>query len=66
MTKQKVVICSGFLDSLLPGDKILAGKVFLICEEVLFARAELIMPPGKKGRSQISFLQISITKEIAN
>ena len=48
------------------GDKILADIVFLICEEVFLAGAELIMPPRKKGRSQMTSLQISRTKEIAN
>ena len=50
----------------MPGDKILADKGFLIHEEVLFAGAELIMPPGKKGQSQMTSLQILKTKKIAN
>ena len=63
---KQVVICSGFLDLFMPGDKILADKGFLIREEVLFAGAELIMPPGKKGQSQMTSLQILKTKKIAN
>ena len=63
---KQVVICSGFLDLFKPGDKILADIVFLICEEALLAGAELIMPPRKKGQSQMTSLQISRTKEIAN
>ena len=63
---KQVVISSGFLDLFMPGDKILADIVFLIYEEVLLVGAELIMPSRKKGQSQMTSLQISRTKEIAN
>ena len=63
---KELVKCSEFLNVLLPGDKILADRGFLIREEVVLRHAELIMPPGKKGQSQMTSAQVAKTKKIAN
>ena len=38
----------------------------MIREEVVLRHAELIMPPGKKGQSQMTSAQVAKTKKIAN
>jgi hypothetical protein len=61
-----VVKDSGFLDEIQPGDVVMADKGFLIEEDLISAGAKLAVPPGKRGQSQMTRLELFKTKTIAN
>lgn len=61
-----LVVNSGFLHYLQRGDKILADRGFPIREELLFIGADVVFPPGARGRDQLSSADIEKTKVIAN
>lgn len=61
-----VTLNSGFLDIIEPYDKVMADRGFPIREELTLLRAELLIPPGRRGVSQMSASDVSKTKSIAN
>lgn len=61
-----VTVNSGFLDLIATGDQVMADRGFPIKEELLVRGAELVIPPGKRGRAQMSSNDIRHTKKIAN
>ncbi|XP_061173256.1 uncharacterized protein LOC133182425 [Saccostrea echinata] len=61
-----VTLNSGFLNIIEPYDKVMADRGFPIREELTLLRAELLIPPGRRGVSQMSASDVSKTKAIAN
>ena len=61
-----ITLNSSFLERVDPGDQIMADRGFLIREEVMMRRAELVIPPAAKGAQQMSAGDVKATKEIAN
>lgn len=61
-----VTLNSGFLNIIEPYDKVMADRGFPIREELTLLRAELLVPPGRRGVSQMSASDVSKTKSIAN
>ena len=57
---------SGFLDIIEPYDTVMADRGFPIREELTLMRAELLIPPGRRGVSQMSSTDVRLTKDIAN
>ena len=57
---------SGLLDKLLPGDVVLADRVFNIAEVVGLKQAEIYPPAFTKGKGQLSALEVEETRSIAN
>jgi hypothetical protein len=57
---------SGFLDMIEPYDSVLADRGFPIREELTLKRATLLIPPGRRGVSQMSAADVQLTKSIAN
>lgn len=56
----------GILDKLLPGDIVLADRGFDITESVGMMQAKLHIPAFTKGKSQLSGMEVSETRTIAN
>lgn len=56
----------GILDKLLPGDIVLADRGFDITESVGMMQAKLHIPAFTKGKSQLSAMEVSETRTIAN
>ena len=56
----------GFIDKLLPGDVVLADRVFDIAEAVGMVQARLHLPAFTRGKDQLSALEVEETREIAN
>ena len=56
----------GFLDIVEPYDNVMADKGFQIREDLLLRRAELHIPPGRRGTEQMSKADVKKTQEIAN
>jgi len=61
-----ITINSGFLDLVDPTDQIMADKGFLIKDELMYRRAELVLPPGAKGHEQMTGQDVMETKIVAN
>lgn len=61
-----ITLHSGFLNLVEPYDKVLADRGFQMREDFALSNAELIIPPGRRGVSQMSKLDVQHTKEIAN
>jgi hypothetical protein len=57
---------SEFLNLIQHGDQIMADRGFPIKEELLIRGAELVIPPGKRGKAQMSTKEIRKTKTVAN
>ena len=57
---------SGFLNKLLPGDVVLADRGFNIEESVGLMCAELKIPAFTKGKSQLSPMEVEMTRKIAH
>ncbi|CAC5379541.1 unnamed protein product [Mytilus coruscus] len=57
---------SGFLEIIEPYDKVMADRGFQIREELALLSAELLVPPGRRGVSQMSQIEVQFTKDIAN
>ena len=56
----------GILDKLLPGDVVLADRGFDIKESVGMMQAKLHIPAFTKGKSQLSAMEVTETRTIAN
>ena len=56
----------GFLDIIEPYDKVMADRGFPIQEDLVLLHAELLIPPGRRGVSQMSTNDVKKTKQIAN
>jgi len=61
-----LILNSGILKKLLPGDAILADHGFDIQESVGLLCATLKMPAFIKGKSQLSGIEVEQTRHIAN
>lgn len=57
---------SGFLDIIEPFDTVMADRGFTIREDLALLSAELFIPPGRRGTSQMSTSEVRQTKDIAN
>ncbi|KAK3105562.1 hypothetical protein FSP39_000540 [Pinctada imbricata] len=57
---------SGFLDIIEPYDKVMADRGFPIQEDLALLHAELLIPPDRRGVSQMSTCDVKKTKQIAN
>ena len=64
ISDKEISIQSNFFDNLLPYCKIMADKGFIINQECTARRIHLIIPPGRRGQTQVSG-QVLKTKEIA-
>ena len=64
ISDKEICIQSNFFDNLLPYCKIMADKGFIINQECTARRIHLIIPPGRRGQTQMSG-QVLKTKEIA-
>lgn len=64
--KFKIFLKSNFLDFVEPYDLYMADRGFNIKEDLLMKKAELLIPPGARGREQLSEKDVTITKVIAN
>ena len=61
-----ITLNSSFLDNIEPYDQIMADKGFLLGNEILLRRGELVLPPGARGHDQMSGESVRKTKQIAN
>lgn len=61
-----VVVHSGFLEQIDTLDQVLADRGFPIRDELLIRGAELVIPPGARGRDQMTTLDARETKRVAN
>lgn len=61
-----IVTHSGFLDYIEYGDKILADRGFPISDALMLRGAELIIPPGARGKLQMTKKDAQKTKQVAN
>ena len=61
-----ITLNSSFLDNIEPYDQIMADKGFLLGNEILLRRGELVLPPGARGHDQMSGESVCKTKQIAN
>ncbi len=61
-----IVTKSGFLDTVEPYDLYMADRGFTIADDLLLKRAELLIPPGARGREQMSTADVHKTKVVAN
>ena len=57
---------SGFFDVLEFGDEVMADRGFQITEELLARNTRLVIPPGARLKSQMTFGECSKTKSVAN
>ena len=57
---------SGFLNLVEPLDIIMADRGFPIQSELLLRQASLEVPPGARGREQMSAADVKKTKKVAN
>lgn len=57
---------SGFYDQLDYGDEIMADRGFQITEELLLRHCHLVVPPGARLKSQMTAMECSKTKTVAN
>ena len=60
-----VTVNSGFLDLIENYDIVLADRGFPIREELALLHAELLMPPGRRGVSQMTSSDVRATEDIA-
>ncbi len=61
-----IVKHSGFLETVQPYDVYMADRGFPTADELLVHRAELVIPPGARGREQMSTADVAKTKVVAN
>ena len=57
---------SEFYDILEPYDAVMADRGFTIAEDLLLHRADLFIPPGKRGQEQFKKADVQKTNTIAN
>jgi hypothetical protein len=57
---------SNFYNILEPHDTVMADRGFTTAEDLLLRRAQLFIPPGKRGQEQFSIAEVKKTKTIAN
>ncbi|KAM7430634.1 hypothetical protein ABFA07_018677 [Porites harrisoni] len=57
---------SEFYNILEPYDAVMADRGFTIAEDLLLHRADLFIPPGKRGQEQFTKADVQKTKTIAN
>ena len=55
----------GILDDLLPGDQVLADCVFTIKKIVALRSAEVKLPPFKRGKKQLSKLEVDTSRQLS-
>ena len=56
----------GFLDTLVPGDVVMADRGFTVAESVGMRQARLVIPAFTKGKSQLGPVDVEKTRGIAN
>ena len=61
-----IVLKSSFLDTVEPYDLYMADRGFPIADDLLLKRAELLLPPGARGREQMTAADVAKTKVVAN
>lgn len=66
VSDKQIILESGLLQNLLPGDIILADRGFNIGDSVGFYCASLQIPAFTKGRKQLSAYEVAETRKIAN
>ncbi|VDI16498.1 Hypothetical predicted protein [Mytilus galloprovincialis] len=59
-------VSEGFGDIIEPYDCVMADRGFSIREELALVRAQLFIPPGRRGVTQMSTNEVQQTKDIAN
>ena len=64
-TDKEITLDSGYLDKV-PRHSTMFDKEFLLHQECAARQITPYMPPGKRGTSQMTTLQVSKTKRIAN
>ncbi|XP_057294556.1 uncharacterized protein LOC130623071 [Hydractinia symbiolongicarpus] len=57
---------SGFFELLEHGDEVMADRGFQITEELMMRHCRLVVPPGTRMKSQMTFAECSKTKTVAN
>ena len=55
-----------YMNSLEPYDAVMADRGFTIAEDLLLHRADLFIPPGKRGQEQFTKVDVQKTKTVAN
>ena len=55
----------GILDDLLPGDQVLADCGFTIQKIVALRSAEVKLPPFKRGKKQLSKLEVDTSRQLS-
>ncbi|XP_021351115.1 uncharacterized protein LOC110448927 [Mizuhopecten yessoensis] len=61
-----VTLNSGFLEIIQPYDVVMADRGFPIREDLALFNVELLVPPGRRGVSQMTTSDVQTTKQIAN
>ena len=57
---------SEFYNILEPYDAVMADRGFTIAEDLLLLRADLFIPPGKRGQEQFTKADVQKTKTVTN
>jgi len=65
VSDQELTRCSGFLNSIEPGDVILADRGFLIEDDVAIRGAKLVIPAFTKGKQQLSKREVELSRQMA-
>ena len=61
MSDQELTRCSGFLNSIEPGDLILADRGFLIEDDVAIRGVKLVIPVFTKVKQQLSKREVELS-----
>ncbi|KAK6175897.1 hypothetical protein SNE40_014273 [Patella caerulea] len=65
ISDKDIVLKSGFLDHLVPGDVIMADRGFNIRDVLNSRKVDLIIPPFLAGREKLTPQEEALTKDIA-
>ena len=66
ISDKEIIVKSGFLDKLSPGDGVMADKGFLIKDELAARQAHLVIPPLPKQKPQFTEMELDQSRSIAN
>ena len=66
ISDKEIIVKSGFLDKLSPGDGVMTDKGFLIQDELAARQAHLVIPPLLKQKPQFTEMELDQTRSIAN
>ena len=63
---KQIVEKSGFMNEIRAGEKVMADKGFNISDLLALKHADIVIPPGRRGATQMPKTDVMKTKDIAN